>query len=126
MNQHVLTAEDVMVIHERLCLGHKGVDIARDFAVSQQTVSAIRTGECWGHVTGIRPADPRAHIHRAVLVEDQVLEVDTLLKAGVPVAEVARRFGVAYQTVSNIRHGISWAWLTGRPAKRTTRNITRG
>ena len=122
-----LTVEDVVVIHERLTLGHKGVDIARDFAVSQQAVSAIRTGDNWGHVTGIRPSDPRAHTHRGILSEDQVLAVDSLLKEGVPVAVLARSFGVAYQTIYAIRLGTSWAWLTGRAeVKPRKRRASRG
>lgn len=53
-NQKVLTREDVEIINERLKNGEQGAVIARDFAVSQQSVSAIKTGATWSHVTGNR------------------------------------------------------------------------
>jgi hypothetical protein len=114
MSGHVLTVEDVVVIHERLSKGHKGADIARDFAVSQQSVSAIRTGESWGEVTGLAQGDTRPHSDRGILSRADVLAVDALLKEGVEVAVLARIYGVSYQTIYAIRMGTSWAWLTGR------------
>lgn len=118
MTAHVLTPEDVEVIHERLLKGHKGVDIARDFAVSQQTVSSIRTGECWGHATGVRPDAPRPNSDRGILSRADVLTVDALLREGVEVGVLARSYGVSYQTIYAIRMGTSWGWLTERPALR--------
>lgn len=119
MSGHVLTVEDVVVIHERLAKGHKGADIARDFAVSQQSVSAIRTGESWGSVTGKSQGDPKPRSDRGVLGRADVLAVDALLKEDVPVGAIARSFGVSYQTIYAIRMGTSWAWLTGRPVLQT-------
>lgn len=52
MSSKVLTREDVEVINLRLQEGEKGAVIARDFAVSQQSISAIKTGESWGWLTG--------------------------------------------------------------------------
>lgn len=115
MANKVLTREDVEVIHERLTRGDKGVDIARDFVVSQQTVSAIRTGEYWGHVTGLRPGGPKARSHQGDLSPAQVLDIDAALREGVEVTALAARYGVAYHTIYAIRLGSSWAWLTGRP-----------
>lgn len=126
MSGSELTVEDVKAIYDRLQAGHKGAAIARDFAVSQQAVSAIRTGTSWGHVTGLRPGDPRAHTHRGTLTRDQVLDVDAALRAGMPVAELARMFGVTYQTIYAIRLGTSWSWLTGRPVLKPKRKESRG
>jgi hypothetical protein len=114
MSGHVLTREDVEVIHARLLRGDKGAAIARDFAVSQQIVSSIRTGKNWSHVTGIRQGEPRPRSHRGPLTRDQVLAVDALLREGVEVAVLARSYGVSYQTIYAIRMGTTWAWLTGR------------
>ncbi len=114
MSGHVLTPEDVKVIHARLLRGERGAAIARDFAVSQQIVSSIRTGQNWSHVTGVKPENPRPRTHRGALTRDQVLAVDALLKEGVEVAMLARTYGVSYQTIYAIRLGTTWAWLTGR------------
>ena len=121
-----LTVEDVEIIYSRLQNGDKGAAIARDFAVSQQSISAIRTGENWGHVTGLKPGDPRAHTNRGTLTRDQVLAVDRLLKEGVEVGVLARSYGVTYQTIYAIRLGTSWAWLTGRPVIKPARKKDRG
>jgi hypothetical protein len=122
VGNHVLTAEDVEVIHERLVNGEKGVDIARDFAVSQQTVSSIRTGESWGYATGVNPDAPRPNTDRGSLRRDDVRAIDQLLKEGVEVAVLARSYGVSYQTIYAIRMGRTWSWLTGRPVINPRRN----
>lgn len=116
-----LTREDVEIIHERLKNGDKGVDIARDFCVSQQSISAIRTGANWAHVTGVKPGDVIPSTYRGALTRAQAEEADAELRAGTPVGELARRFGVTYQTIYHIQIGFSWAWLTGRPKKQRQR-----
>ena len=74
MSQKVLEAEDVEVIYSRLCNGDRGARIAEDFAISQQSVSAIKCGKSWGHVTGLgEPLNPRNRVTRAILTEIQVL-----------------------------------------------------
>lgn len=114
MAQRILTREDVEVIHERLSRGEKGVDIARDFVVSQQTVSSIRTGETWGHVTGLRVGGDKPRSFRGALSPDDVLDIDAALRAGEEVTDLARRYQVTYSSIYAIRLGTSWAWLTGR------------
>lgn len=57
MSNGVLTPEDVEVINERLQRGEKGAVIARDFAVSQQSISAIKTGDAWNWLTGNKEKD---------------------------------------------------------------------
>lgn len=44
-----LRPQDIPVIRERLRLGHKQADIAADFGVQQQAISAINTGAKWSH-----------------------------------------------------------------------------
>lgn len=121
MAEQVLTREDVEVIHDRLTRGDKGVTIARDFAVSQQTVSSIRTGESWAHVTGVKQGAPRARSDVGTLSRDQVLAVAARLQEGAAVTELARQQGVPYHVIYDIYVGASWAWLTGRPVRNPTR-----
>lgn len=115
MTHAVLEAEDVEIIYARLLKGDRGVKIAQDFAVSQQSISAIKTGKVWGHVTGLgEPLDPRAHITRALLAEEQVKEIDAALKAGTATQrELAQRYGVSDSTIYGIKTGLNWQWLTG-------------
>lgn len=115
MGARVLEHEDVEVIWERLCAGERGARIARDFATSQQSISAIKCGKAWGHVTGLgEPLDPRNRVTRAILSEEQVLEIDGALKAGTATQrELARRYGVSDATIFGIKTGQTWQWLTG-------------
>ncbi|MGZ4659640.1 MAG: hypothetical protein ACXVYB_00005 [Arthrobacter sp.] len=114
MSNAKLNAEDVLAIHERLLTGEPGSDIARDFAVSQQTVSAIRSGKSWGHVTGLNPKDPREHNRRGVLTREQVLAISDSLRNNGRAYRLAKEYGVSPNTIYQIKVGQTWAWLTGR------------
>lgn len=115
MSQKVLEAEDVEVIYSRLCKGDRGARIAEDFAISQQSVSAIKCGKSWGHVTGLgEPLNPRNRVTRAILTEIQVLAIDAALKDGKATQrDLARRYGVSDATIFGIKTGQTWQWLTG-------------
>ena len=47
----------------------------------------------------------------AKLAEADVLEIRAL--RGLPLAEIAERFGIGPSTVCQIQKGRSWGWLTG-------------
>lgn len=114
MSNKVLTPEDVLAIRDRLNRGEPGVSIARDFAISQQTVSGIKTGAYWGRVTGLDARAPGEHTSRGKLSREDVMAIDDALEEGVPPIELARRYGVSHNTIYLIRLGRTWAWLTGR------------
>lgn len=52
------------------------------------------------------------------LEEDQVLEIDRLIRAGWRYRQIAAETGVSLDKVKDIAAGRSWAWLTGRKANR--------
>lgn len=54
-NKGKLTIEQVRHIQRRLVAGERQQDIAKVFGVGQMTVSDIKTGRTWSHVTGIKP-----------------------------------------------------------------------
>lgn len=60
------------------------------------------------------PYPPGSQNPRAVLSEDEVLDI---YRSTEPVFEVAERYGVNRNTVSMIRHGRRWAWLTQGQAR---------
>ena len=47
----VLDPTKVRSIRELLALGKRQIDIAREFRVSISTISLVKTGRLWGHVT---------------------------------------------------------------------------
>lgn len=108
-----LIEDDVIAILDRIEAGGKNVDIAREFEVSEQTISGIRTGQCWSSVTGIE-YKPRKRAPRNVLTEEQVLEVDAELRRSITVNELAKRFGVTRSVIYNISIGKTHGRLTGR------------
>lgn len=114
----VLSKEDVLVINERLLAKERGAAIARDFEVSQQSISAIKTGESWGHVTGRgtkQPASPeRMNTKSAVLTVAQVREIADRLDGGARQTVLAEEYNVSTQTIYSIKSGLAWGWLTGR------------
>lgn len=57
-----LTPDQVRLIVARLQSDHPLDDIARDFGVIRQTITNIRSGKCWSHITGIgrRPDEEAA------------------------------------------------------------------
>ena len=108
----VLEREDVEVIHLRLEQGEPGTTIARDFCISQQTVSGIKNGQLWARVTG-RPLKISKK-PKLSLAPDQVREIDAELRRGVTCRVLADRYGVTRSMIYNIRIGKTWAWVTGR------------
>lgn len=48
------------------------------------------------------------------LSESEVLEINSMLLLGVKNVEIAKKFGVRHSTISAIKKGDNWAWLTGR------------
>lgn len=114
MSNAKLNEADVRAINDRLNAGDRATAIARDFVISQQSVSAIKNGKAWGHVTGRSTKDPREHKNRGVLNREQVLAIDAALKEGVRPSHLAEQYGVSHNTIYQLRLGQTWAWLTGR------------
>jgi DNA invertase Pin-like site-specific DNA recombinase len=55
-----LTAEEVLKIFEIANAGVPQKEIAEIFNISQSTVSRIKTGKRWAHLTGITPEKSRS------------------------------------------------------------------
>jgi transposase-like protein len=108
-----LDAEDVRVIDQELRAGVPQADLAREFGVSPQSISAIATGAAWAHVTG-RPQPPLPNRH--VLIYEDVRAIDQALREGVRGTVIAKEFGVSDRTVSAIKLGRNWGHVTGREA----------
>lgn len=67
-----------------------------------------------------RPMGKHMHLHhrgenahKAVLTDVEVLEIQALLADNQSHGALAKRYGVDHATISHIKHGRSWAWLTG-------------
>ena len=109
----VLTREDVEVIWERLVNGEAGYSIAQDFAVAQQTVSAIATGRSWTDVTGLQ-GPLLDNKHKSKLEPKDVRRIVELIDSGVRTGEIAKIFDVTPAAISQIKNGATWSHITGR------------
>lgn len=114
MSDRRLADEDVRVIWTALREGVPQPLLAQEFDVTQQTISAINTGKAWSNVTGKVLVASR----RAVLTVEEVMAIDTALRAGVSGRVIAEDYDVSEQAISNIKCGRDWSWVTGRAPKR--------
>ena len=121
VKDRVLTEDDVRLIFQALQDGEPQPSLANEFGITQQSISAIKTGAAWAHVTGAvhRPSQ------KSQLTAEDVLAIDAAIRAGEPGAALAAEYGVSQETISNIKHGRNWNWVTGRPYTKR-RNTSRG
>jgi len=111
MADKVLTEEDVRLIYKALKDGEPQGMLAREFGVTQQSISAINNGAAWSAVTGEIHKPSR----RSQLTVEDVRTIDQALRAGGSAAALAKDYSVSEETISNIKRGRNWTWVTGRP-----------
>ncbi len=104
-----LTPEDVLDIYQRCQEGDQQSSIAKDYDISQQTVSGIKHGLYWNSVTGLPRKRPVSALQQRAL---------DIYAADLPVKEIAAEFGVSLKTVYDIREGRRRATLTCHPNPR--------
>jgi transcriptional regulator with XRE-family HTH domain len=112
-NNRFLTPEEVLDIYQRCKSGEKQGNIAREYVVSQATVSGIKRGYYWNDVTGEprrRKLSPNQQRNLAIY---QAYWEDKL-----SVKEIAARFGVSKSAVYDIRNGTTAPHVTGHPIRR--------
>jgi hypothetical protein len=98
-----VTPDQVMEI---VALGRTESDkkTAKRFGLGSATVSHIRTGKNWSHLTGIE----REIIGTKKLCAAQVSEIKAALQQGKGVTELGREYGVTHNTIAKIRDGKTW------------------
>lgn len=112
--QAKLSEDDVRRIRRSLRSGEYVSHVAKAFGVSPGTVSRIRDAIGWRTVAAapIPALKHRGNNHAlSKLTEDGVREIKRQLRGGAGSAQLARDFGVAIQTITNIKHGRRWTWI---------------
>ena len=114
---NTLEVTDVLDIYQRCHSGEKQASIARDYDISQATVSGIKRGFYWSHITGAertRPLTPRQlriiEIYKAYWEQKR------------PVKEIAEEYGMCLHSVYEIRAGRVGGRYTGHPKPRIRSN----
>jgi len=106
-----LTADQVREIDRRLLAGEAHKTMAREYGVAESTISAIRRGTSWAHITRRKTSTTISR-----LTEAQARDIDRRLRAGERQGDIAKHHGIAQSTVSAIAVGVSWRRATGRKA----------
>lgn len=102
-----LTEQQVEEIKLKLQVPVNRRTLAKEYNVSVDAIDDILSGLNWGY---IRPdiIMYKNNIHK--LTEQEVIEIKKLLKENkLKQSEIAKKFGIAQQTVSNIKLGNLWS-----------------
>ena len=97
-----LTAKQVLEIYSD---PRRQVDIAKDYGVLQGTVSRIKLGRGWAHVTGAK--------HRPKKRRLTPKKVLAIYRSPRPYKELAQAHSVNSVTIGDIKNGKTWAHVTG-------------
>lgn len=116
--QSKLIEKDIMLIHQRLANGENCAEIARSLGVSSSAIRHIKNGKRWVHLCSDIPQEKIIEAQKRVrageknnsakLTNQQVQQVRECLASGEKVVHIARMFGVANTTISDIKHGKTW------------------
>jgi uncharacterized protein YerC len=110
----VLTEAMVEDIAARLRKGETCMALGREHGVSYRTISEIKHGRNWRHVTGGAIACPPPPIWRgeqngnAKLSPETVATIRARLSAGESGRKLAREYGVGQSTISRVKRGEHW------------------
>lgn len=96
----LLTEEQVMQIVERIEAGWTSLAISEHFGVCRSTISHIRNGRQWKHVT-----HRTAGAYRR-LTDQDVRDMRRMMDNGISTANVARQFGVTQPYAWKIKMGL--------------------
>ena len=101
-----LTDAQAREILDRLRAGESGKALAREYGVAPSTISLMRNGKCWTHLTDAPIGKARK------LTESDVLTIKQRLADGDSLAGIARDFNVSAPAIRSIKMEKSWAHVT--------------
>jgi hypothetical protein len=103
-----LTDAQVRELREKYAAGARQVQLAAEYGIRQNTVSSLVTGRSRQEAGGpIMPGKARK------VTSEEVVAIREAVAAGEPRAEVASRYGISHQMVSNIAAGRAFSDVGG-------------
>lgn len=108
-----LSDEQVVEIRARFAAGARQVDLAAEYGISQNTVSSLVTGR-----TRRKAGGPITRNRARKLDMVEVIDIRNELADGASQVEIAERYGVTQQMVSNIASGRAYVDIGGPRAGR--------
>ena len=111
-NSKKLTPDEARAIAECIAEGERHTEVARRFAVSVETVGAIKSGKRWASAIDTRlRARMQAASTTTALNAASAKQVIAALEAGRSGRSIAEEFGISQSMVSAIKHGNAWSAL---------------
>lgn len=108
INHTNLTIEKVLEIDTLLKKGLTDLEISNIYDVKDYTISDIRRGKTWNHVTG------RIYQKRNTKISSNIaLEIFNMIKANYSIKSICELFNVNKDVVYNIRSGVTFSNITG-------------
>lgn len=113
----ILDEDKVLEMRRMRIDGCEYQEISDKFDIDWYTVRNVCKNNTWQHVAlgqesktvkQVRKPAKGSATGGAKLKEADVLEIKTLLKDGIQGREIARRFGVNFSTISDIKRGRTW------------------
>jgi hypothetical protein len=112
-----LTAEVVIAVRRQVRTGATCAELAPRLGVTARCLQEAVTGRRWASVDPIEPPVPVGQRNgragesngNARLRASQVRALRTLRARGVPLRELAARYGISYRTAKKVSCGESWA-----------------
>lgn len=128
----MLTATEVRAARRAVAAGARISQVARDLGEQYQTVRAAVRGLTWAHVRRPGPVEATqtpARSRRGQTGKLTARQLTTIRRAAadsVPLRELAQRYNVGADTISDAVYGVTWSHVTDPPPlpRRTPRDLS--
>jgi hypothetical protein len=113
----ILTDDKVIAMRKAYIAGKNRFEVAKMFGMSSNAVSDIINGRSWRHLLGKNGSpsldDLKAVAHKntrssAKLDHKDVSKIKAAIASGEQCRSIAKRFGVHFATISDIKNGKTW------------------
>jgi hypothetical protein len=110
-----LNDELVLQLMQKRAAGASLSVLAAEFGIDKSVVADISKGQCWRHVLSM-PGAPTVEQMQAVrnfrsgakITPEMASDIKQRLKAGETGRSIAKRFGLHFASVSDIKRGLTW------------------
>lgn len=112
-----MTADAVVKLRQRYVAGDPLSDLVRDFGCSENALTDYTTGRSWKHVLGVngcptleelKAEGARRRRNNAKISAQDAADIRKALSEGETGRSLAKRYGIHFGTVSDIKHGRIW------------------
>lgn len=97
----VLSEEQVHGICRLMEEGARNIDLATSFGVHKDTISSIRTGRSWKHVSKLYQVSKRRVERKS---PETIIKIAELLESGVPEKKISEDMGISLREVQRIKN----------------------